>query len=168
MRMFVLKQGQDLQSVLTRAGGAAAGAASLDQLKRLNPHVDFAKLQPGTVLLLPGAGSTQADANDAVAGAVFDSLADDVKNGLKAATERVRAGAVRAGEQRKELSAAFSSSAFRKAAEGDAELRGQADGAQARFKTEQGRAKETDGQLKALEKVLDTDLAVLERLLRGS
>ena len=53
MRMLVLKQGQDLQSLATRLG-AAGGAASIERLKALNPHLDLGRLQPGAGSERPG------------------------------------------------------------------------------------------------------------------
>ncbi len=161
MRMLVLKQGQDLQSLATRLG-AAGGAASIERLKALNPHLDLGRLQPGAVLLVPDG----VDDADSVAGAVFDGLASDLKAGLSGAAARVRAGHGKADAVRKEVVAVTKSATFKRVLEGDADLKKQVAAADNRFKAEQTLAKQADDSLVALARLIDDELAVLGKLVR--
>lgn len=158
MRMFVLKQGQDLQTLSSRLGGAA----SINRLKALNPHLDFGRLEPGTVLLVPD----DIDEAESVAGAVFDGLAGDVKEGLKAATARVRSTQAKTEALRKDVAAILRSAAFKRTLEGDAELKKQSDAADARFKADQAAVRQTEESLSALDEFVNTELAALGKLIR--
>jgi vacuolar-type H+-ATPase subunit I/STV1 len=158
MRMFILKQGQDLQTLSSRLGGSA----SISRLKALNPHLDLDRLEPGTVLLVPDG----IDDADSVAGAVFDGLAGDVKEGLKAATARVRGTQAKSEALRKDVSAILKSAAFKRAVESDADLKKQTDAADARFKADQAKGKQTEESLSALEQLVNEELAVLGKLVR--
>lgn len=163
MRMLVLKQGQDLQSLATRLKAAGAGGLTIDRLQALNPHLDITRLVPGAVLLVPdGVG----DDADSVAGAVFDGLASDVREGLASATARVRSGYARAEAVRKDVAAAVKLATFKRVLEGDAELKKQLATAETRFKADQAQAKQTDESLGALVKLIDEELAVLGKLVR--
>lgn len=158
MRMFVLKQGQSLQSLSSRLGSAAA----INLLKALNPHLDLDRMEPGTVLLVPDG----IDDADSVAGAVFDGLAGDVKAGLKAATARVQDTRAKSELLQKDVSSILKSAAFKRALDGDSELKKQADAAETRFQTNQAASKQTEESLSALEKLVNEELAVLGKLLR--
>ena len=158
MRMFVLKQGQDLQTLSSRLGGAV----SINRLKVLNPHLDLDRLEPGTVLLVPDG----VDDADSVAGAVFDGLAGDVKEGIKAATLRFRDTQAKTEALSKDVSAILKSAAFKRTLEGDAELKKQADAAETRFKADQVSGKQTEESLTALEQLVNEELAALGKLVR--
>lgn len=158
MRMLVLKQGQDLQTLTSRLGGAVA----LNRLKQLNPHLDLDRLEPGTVLLVPEG----VDDADSVAGAVFDGLASDVKAGLKAAKTRVQGTSAKNEALRKDVAAILKSAAFKRALEGDDDLKKQAGATEKRFQADTAAGKRTDESLLALDKLMNEELAVLGKLLK--
>lgn len=158
MRMFVLKQGQSLQTL----GSQLGGAASIGRLKALNPHLDLNRLEPGTVLLVPDG----IEGADSVAGAVFDGLAADVKEGLKAATARVQSTRVKNELLQKDVTAILKSAAFKRVLEGDAELKKQTEAAKTRLQANQATNKRTEESLSALDQLVNEELAVLRNLLR--
>jgi hypothetical protein len=158
MRMFVVKQGQDLQTLSSRLGGAVA----INRLKLLNPHLDLERLEPGTVLLVPEG----IDGADSVAGAVFDGLAADVKEGLKAAMARMQKTRAKSEQLQKDVSAILKSAAFKRALDGDAVLKKQAEAAGTRFQADQATGKRTEESLSALQKLVNEELEVLGKLLR--
>lgn len=162
MRIIVTKPGQTV-TALTAASGEGRDAISIERLTVLNPHIDLNRLEPGTVVLLPDAAS---DTGESVTGAVFDSLADNVRRGLKTALARVRTGLADAEASRKEATSAFKTAAFKKALEGDAELKAQAAEVDERFKADQARAKSSLESLSALEDMVSTELERLGKLLR--
>jgi hypothetical protein len=158
MRMFVLKQGQDLQTLSSRLGGAV----TINRLKLLNPHLNLDRLEPGAVLLVPD----DVDDTESVAGAVFDGLAGDLKAGLKAATARVQGTRARRELLQKDVSSILKSAAFKRALDGDAELKRQADAAETRFQADQATGQQTEESLSALEQLVNEELAVLGKLVR--
>ncbi len=158
MRMFVLKQGQSLQTVASQLGGAA----SMGRLKAMNPHLDLNRLEPGTVLLVPDG----IDGADSVAGAVFDGLAADLKEGLKAATARVQHTRVKNELLQKDIAAILKTAAFKRVLEGDAELKKQTEAAKTRLQGHQATGKRSEESLAALDKLVNEELAVLKNLLR--
>lgn len=162
MRIIVTKPGQSL-TALTSAAGTGRDTVSIERLTVLNPHLDLHRLEPGTVVLLPDAASDQGES---VTGAVFDSLADDVRRGLTSASERVRNGLAEAEASRKEVTSALKTAAFRKALDGNSELTAQVAQVDARFKADQSQAKQAMESLSALEEMVSAELERLGNLLR--
>lgn len=158
MGMLVLKQGQTLQSLGSRLGSGV----SISRLKAMNPHLDLDRLEPGTVLLVPDG----VEGAESVAGDAFDGLAGDLKEGLKAVKARVQHTRTRSESLQKDVSAILKSAAFKRAMEGDAELKAQAEAAELRLKAKRSTGKQTEESLSALEKLVDEELAVLAKLLR--
>lgn len=161
MRMFVLKQEQDLATLTARIT-AQGGAAGLERLRLLNPHLELGRrLDLGTVLLVPD----DAAEAESVSGAVFDALADDLKQGLKSASERVKSGYAKSDTLRKEVTAAVKTAAFKRVLEGDAELARQIAAADTAAKADKLRAKEADTTLSALDTMVAAELGRLRKLI---
>lgn len=165
MRMIVVKQPGDLQALAGRLlrPGLAREAASLDALRRLNPHVDFSKLDAGTVLLVPDHPDFDGGDASSIGGEAFDSLAKDALAGLEAAAARMRDGFERRDAQRKDVTGVLRSAAFKRLAEADESLRRQAGEVDSRFKADAKRASDTAATLAAMHKALQAELDALAR-----
>ncbi len=161
MQIYTLKAGQDL-SALTQQLQVKGGAQAVALLKTLNPHLDLTRLKAGSVVLVPSA----TDSTESVAGAVFDALADDVRQGLKAASARVKAGQARADDNRKAVAAAVKSVAFKKVLQGDTEMARQVAAADAAAKSSAAQAKQAEQTLAGLASMLDEELGTLGKLMR--
>jgi hypothetical protein len=168
MRMIVLKQASDLQALTKRLlkPGAAGSAASLDKLKALNPHVDFARIDAGTILLVPDHPDFEGGEASSIGGAAFDSLSQDAITGMKAASARMRATFERHEAERKEIGAVFKSAGFKRLIENDEALKKQAAEVESRFKAEAKRATDVAALLEATEKAMQSELAGLGKLFR--
>lgn len=77
-----------------RFGGAQADAA-LERVKALNPHVDFQKIAPGTVLFVPDAPGLKAPAGTAPQSAPLDDFRALVSGALGDAASRLKEGTPR-------------------------------------------------------------------------
>lgn len=170
MRVLLLKQASDLQALTARLVGrglAGSSSATLERLKALNPHVDFNRIGPGTVLLLPDTPDMEADDKDirSPAGEAFDDVVRHVQDGFQAAAAR----AARAGDDlaadRSAIAAAAKTAAFRRLVESDPLLKKQLDAAgeasDAELKKIRGAAK----QVEVMAKAAVDELAALRRLL---
>jgi hypothetical protein len=121
MQIFVVKKDSDIKRVL-----AAAPATSMQRLQRFNPHVDFTKLAPGTVLVIPDelrdiefpAGDAESIGPDALA-----SFTGFAKDALQASAKRLRAAAERAKAEEGGLAAAVKSQGVNDAAGRDPALK---------------------------------------------
>lgn len=165
MRMIVVRQPGDLQALAARLlkPGLSREAASLDALRKLNPHVDFAKLDAGTVLLVPDHPDFDGGDASSIGGEAFESLAKDALAGLEAAAARMREGFERQDGQRKDVAGVLRSAAFKRLAEADESLRRQAGEVESRFKAESKRASDTAATLAAMQKALKAELDALAR-----
>jgi hypothetical protein len=164
IRMIQVKNADSLSKLLK--AGTAAGPA-LQRIKDLNPHVgDLAQLKPGTVLLLPDGPDFEAGEGDSVAGEVFDGFAADASAGLKASSERLRAGMARRDAMRKDVAAVLKTAAIKRALETDPALRKQADDADARFKAEQKEGTAALATLSAMDEALVAELANLAKVFK--
>jgi hypothetical protein len=164
IRMIQVKNADSLSKLLK--AGTAAGPA-LQRIKELNPHVqDLAQLKPGTVLLVPDLPGFEGAAGDSVAGEAFDGFAADASAGLKASSERLRAGMARRDTQRKDVAAVLKSAAVKRALETDPALRKQAEEADARFKAEQKEGTAALAQLSAMDEALTAEFANLAKMFK--
>ena len=168
MRMIVVKQPSDLQGLADKLikPGRARANVSLDTLRALNPHVDFARIDAGTVLLVPDHPDFDGGEASSIGGAAFESLAKDALAGLEAAASRMRAGFDRQDALRKEVNAALRGAAFKRLVEADEALRKQAGEVESRFKVDAKRASITMTQLASIEKALKGELEAMAQRLK--
>jgi hypothetical protein len=164
-RVIQIKNTDSLTKLL-KAGGAAQATTTLDKLQRLNPHANLSELKAGTVLLMPDLPHLKAGEADSVAAETFDAFASDATTGLKASSERLRAGAAQREAERKEVTAVFNSAAIKQAFKADPALREQADAALERFKIEQKEATESLAQLESMNAALADELGQLAKLFK--
>jgi hypothetical protein len=134
-------------------------------LVALNPHVDFKKIEPGTVLLVPDGPGLRAGETASVSGQPFDELREQVLAAVEAAGARARSGHAAQLAEQKEVTAALKSAGLRAALEIDPELRAQIEAALQVFKQDQQDAKAAAETLKSLAKQAATELDALAKLL---
>lgn len=170
MRLIVIKQSTDLQALGAQLIGKKTGdAATLDRLKSLNPHVDFNRIGPGTVLLLPDSPDLKAGANEATispVGEAIDGIARDVDDGFKASAERMRNAVEALNIDLRAVSEVTKSAAVKRLIDGDPSLKKQLDGAVEAANNQQKTVREAATQMEALQKMVDEEFAALGKMLR--
>ncbi|MHB9840958.1 hypothetical protein Q8F57_039760 [Paraburkholderia terrae] len=167
MRVIVIKQASDLQTLATRLIGKRADGSALERVKALNPHVDFERIEPGTVLLLPDMPGIKAGDKDTrfIAGDAFDSFVKDSASGLEAAAKRVAAAADSLATERAAVSGVTRLAAMKRLIDGDPVLQRQLSDAGAAWNREQKEVKDAAAQIGTMQKVVSEELAALRRLL---
>lgn len=165
MRIIVIKQATDLQALGARfAGNASARESGLEQLQRLNPHVDFRRIEPGTVLLVPDAGVKKGE-SISVGGQAFEAFREQVQSSLGAAAVQVRQGHQVLADQRQAFSALTKTAAVKRLLDADPDLKPQLAAATAVFKKDQQDAKDAEALLKDLQEGALAELDALGKLL---
>ncbi|HEV2517991.1 MAG TPA: hypothetical protein VGV07_22255 [Devosia sp.] len=109
MRTMLISEKLDLKAlgerVLNARLGPGKAEAAIDTLKRLNPHLDLDKLQPGTVVFVPDAPGFKPSASVSSEAEVFDDFRKLVTDGLAQAEAGLKAGIGRRADERKETAA---------------------------------------------------------------
>lgn len=165
MRIAIAAQDSDLPVFAAGlAADGAADAALLQEIERLNPHVDFSRIPAGTVLLLPDRVGSRENASRGLADEGFDALAQQVRAAVEATTARVRAGHDALQVQRKEVSGVVRSAALKRLMESDAQVRQLVEQGESVFKADTLRAREAAMELEALGKEA---VEALEQLARA-
>jgi hypothetical protein len=173
MRVIMVNSRADAQNVASRLARERIGRPA-DEIEKLNPHVDFTRIEPGTVILIPDrirpAGERAPDAADddkdrSVQGRAFDDLREQVSTALEASGARVRRGYDALANDAKEIGALLKSAPMKRAMEADPELKQQAEAAAAVFKQDQADAKAAEQSLKTIESRMQEELAALAKLL---
>jgi hypothetical protein len=169
MRIFVIRDDTDLTPI--REVAARPGLA--EKLAAANPHLDFRRLKPGAVVLVPdevqdtvaeemaeaapGAASPFG-ASGSIAGDAIGSFAEFAAQALAGSARRVKAGADRAAADAEALAAALKSKAAREAIDRDAALKAQAETALTRAKDDakaaQAAVRQFDAQADAAREAL--------------
>lgn len=166
MRMIVIKQSTDLQALGARLLGAGgASESALQSLQRLNPHVDFNRIEPGTVLLVTEQPGLREGESASVGGEAFEAFSEQVRAVLEATASRVRSGHEARLAQQKDVAAVLKSPALKKLLESDPDLKKELDAALQVFKDDQRAAKESEKLLKTLQDQSAAELASLTQLL---
>lgn len=92
MRIHVTTATQtNTQSLKAELLKADTQGSTLARLQKLNPHVDFDRIAPGTVLLLPDDPALAADAGFAPDADAFQSLSKDLTRSLDTASTQIKA-----------------------------------------------------------------------------
>jgi hypothetical protein len=164
MRMIVIKQGTDLQALGARLLGAAREGA-LQSLQRLNPHVDFKRIEPGTVVLVPEQPGLREGESASVGGEAFGAFSEQARAALEATATRVRSGHEARLAQQKDVAAVLKSPALKRLLEADPDLKKELDAALQVFKDDQQAAKESEKLLKTLQDESAVELAALGKLI---
>ncbi|WP_321796802.1 hypothetical protein [Caballeronia sp. J97] len=167
MRVIVIKQASDLKTLATRLIGKKADGSALERMKALNPHADFERLEPGTVLLLPDLPGLKAGDKDtrSITGDALDSFAKDTASGLAAAAKRVAAAADALAADRAGVSGVSKVAAVKRLIDGDPVLKKQLEDAGAAFNREQKELKEAAAQIETMQKLVGEEWSALRQLL---
>ena len=176
MRLIVIKQASDLQALSVRllkkpAGGKGkAGAhevsqATLDQVKRLNPHVDFQRLEADTVLLLPDSPELNDKDSQSLAGNSFEDFAAHTSEGFQAVVQSKRLSAEALGADRAAVNATLKIAAVGNQIKSDSLLKNQVEEANSEFTDAQKQAQDAASQVEAMQKDMNAELEALKIML---
>ena len=166
MRMIVIKHDTDLQGLATQLLANVGGKdAAFHDLQRLNPHVDFKHIEPGTVLLVPDQPGLKNDATTSIAGASFDEFRGQAGAALEATVTRVRQGYEVLIAQGRDVSAVLKTAAVKRLVESNTDVKPLVDAAAQVFKEDQQQAKEAEKTLKALQEGSLAELGALAKML---
>jgi hypothetical protein len=168
MRLLVIKEETDsnvLSARLLRASlSAAQSEAALERLQELNPHVDLAKLQPGTMLFVPDAPAFKVSETEGVLNGVLEAFERLVKGGLDDAAAKSRAGVEERLAESAEVAKTLKSAAFKRLFQDDPALEAEAKAATAEIKKEK---EEAEAAQQALADAAKEALAALRSIMSG-
>lgn len=170
MRTLVIKRDADLEALrselLVSGLSDSRSGAALESIRTLNPHLDFERLKPGMVLLVPDAPDFSKSGTKPVGDEPLDDFEHLVRDGLEAARVKLRAGREKRTFRRKEISEALKSSALKRTIEGDPDLAKRIDVASKRIKDEEKDDARAQKMLHAAAEEIRSELAALAKLLR--
>jgi hypothetical protein len=164
MRVLVVKAATTVNDLKARLGRTGA-TQTLDDIARLNPHVDLRAIEPGTVLLVPDAPNTSTDDTTPVQEPPFEELRDQIMGAIEATNSRVKAGYETLAAQAREATTVLKSAVIKRAIEVEPALKAQLDASAAVFKQDAAHAKTADSTLKAIQKQTAAELGELQKLL---
>jgi hypothetical protein len=176
MRLIVIKPASDPQalsalllkkSAAGQAGAHAISQSTLEQVKRLNPHVvDFQRIKAGTVLLLPDSPELNAKDSQSLAGNSFEDFAAHMSEGFDAVVKRVGASPATLDTERRAVDAILNIEAVRNQIQSDKLLQKQLDEANREFTDAQMNAKVASRQVKAMKEDMSVELKALRGMLK--
>lgn len=170
MRTLVIKRDADLEALrselLVSGLSDRRSGAALESIRTLNPHLDFQRLKPGMVLLVPDAPDFRKSDTKPVGDEPLGDFEDLVRDGLEAARAKLRAGGEKRAVHRNEISRALKSSALKRAIEGDPDLSKRIEVASKRTKDEEKDDARAQKMLDAAAEEIRAELAALAKLLR--
>jgi hypothetical protein len=168
-RLVVIRKESDLKALTGQLLSArlndAQAASAVDSLQVLNPHVDLAQLEPGTVLLVPDGPSFKDSASEPASGDAVGDFQKLVRNGVSAAATRLKDANAARADQRAEVTNVQKTAAIKKLAESDPDLKAQLDEAVKASKAAQQEAAQAE---KTVSSILDSskaELAALSKLI---
>ena len=168
MRVIVVNSRTDVQNLGTRLAKDRTGT-TFEAIEKLNPHVDFRRVEPGTVILVPdppkAAADDEDDTDQSIQARAFGDLRKLVSDGLDASGARVRRGYDALAAEAKEVTAALKSAPVKPAIEADPELKQQVESAATVFKQDAADAKSAEQTLKSMKDRMDEELNALAKLL---
>lgn len=174
MRLIVIKQASDLRtlsagllkkSVASQGSAREVSLATLEQVKRLNPHLDFQHLEAGTVVLLPDSPELSEVDSQSLAGTSFDDFAAHVNEGFKAVTQGMRIKADELAAEHSAVNAILKTAAVKRQIESDPLLKTQLEEANNQFTDAQKNAQEAARQVEAMQKEMGNELKALQAML---
>lgn len=169
MRMIVIDRATDLRGLTSRLLGAgAASEGAVENLRRLNPHLNLDSLETGAVVLVPdqpGLSGPRDGGSESVGGINFDEFSKTVASALEASVARVRSGHAERLAQQKDVATLLKSAVLRRALESDPDLKKQLEAVQQGMKNDQQAAKDAETTVKALLEQSASELAALGKLL---
>jgi hypothetical protein len=153
---------QALQADLLKAD---TSGATLAKLQRLNPHVDFTRITPGTVLLLPDDPALPPDAGFAADADAFESLSTDLTRALEASQGQIKSRLAQNTANQKTLATALKVRTIAAQIAADPDLTAQVRAANDRSAEVARKGAADQKLLDDARRDLAADLAALSRLL---
>jgi hypothetical protein len=146
-----------------RFSGAQAEAA-MERVKLLNPHVDFQRIAPGTVIFLPDAPGLKATVGAAAQTGPMDEFRALLTGALEDAASRLKAGNAARATERADLSAALRSATFKRVTGEDRNIAAQVTEAQEAMANEERADKQAEENIATMSKAVLAALAQLRKL----
>lgn len=167
MRFIVVNEASDVNSLsarIVKKGQRQLSAATLAQLKTLNPHVEFDHIGAGAVLLLPAAADLDETAGQPLGGnALHDSIVDTAQ-GFHTVLERMHAASALAANEQAAVDAVVNSAPLNGVIANDKRLQAQLDGVKQRFVADERARKEAIMDVDAMQTAVQAELDAFRRL----
>lgn len=164
MQIFVVKKDSNVAALLK-----AAPARELQQLQRLNPHLDFQRIKPGAMIILPDAAAEigfPGGSLKSIGAEAMESFGKFASEAMKTTSKGLKQAAERAKTEEAALASALRAREVSDALAKDPALKAQAEEASSQAKAD---VQATAAEIKAfdkLSKAAAAELAVLEKRLR--
>jgi hypothetical protein len=144
---------------------ADVSGSTFAKLQRLNPQIDFDRIAPGTVLLLPDDPAVAADAGFAANADAFESLAADLTRALDVSSGQIKARLAQNSADQKALAAALKVRTVAAQIAADPDLSAQVKASADRSADVAKKGAADQKALSDAQRALAADLAALGRLL---
>ena len=164
MRVIVVNK-ENLEAFSKLMGDKIGSGSALEQLKNLNPHVDFKKIEPGTVLLIPDGPRFRNVESVSITGDAFNVLREQMLASVDASASRLRAGFDALRTEQKKVAEVLKTPAMTKAIEADPDLESQIKAANLVFQQDEQLAEDAKKVMKTLKEQVDAELKSLTQLL---
>ena len=164
MRVKVINSRSNLEELGSGVSQEQA-AQRIEQIQRLNPHLDVKNIKRGTVVLVPDAPGERDAESRSVQGDAFADLRTQVNAALEASRARVRRGYGALNDSAKEVTTVLKSAAVKRALEAQPDLKEQAEAATRVFKQDATDARAAEETLKEMGDRFEQELEALAKLL---
>jgi hypothetical protein len=143
----------------------AVRETALDAIRRANPSLDFDRLAPGTVVVVPPIGGAKDASSQDPLRRTADELITLVEEGVATLVAAAEAAEEQRGAEKKETQDLLGSAAVKRLAGQVSELAANVDSVRATFKEDDAAAKQQVSGLRAAEQLWAEDLKALRGLL---
>lgn len=164
MRVTVIDK-NNLQAFSQLLGDKVGSGIAFEQLKNLNPHVNFKKIELGTVVLIPDTPGFSTTESSSVTGDAFAELRQQMLASVDLTAARLRGAYAVLLTEQKEVAVALKSAAGKRALEADPDLKAQIETATQVFKQDEQQAKDAEKTIQILQEQAAAELASLAQLL---
>ena len=153
-------------SLLRSRTSAAARASALEAIRRANPGLDFDRIQPGTVVLVPPEVAVRRPAADAdPVRQAADGLAGTVREGVKALAAASEAAEEQRALEQKAAQGLLGSRLLERLAAGNPELKANVASVRATLEADDAEARRQLGSLREAGEAWTAELDALRTLL---
>lgn len=169
-QVHVVAKRTDLETLagdlVAARASAATRLAAVAALRAANPGLDPARIDRGTVVVVPAAAGASRVADDPVDGSVGD-LVDRVRLGVDALVAASETGQERRTTDKQDTQRVLARAAVRRAADGSRRVADSVEEVRANLKESDAEGRRTASRLAASRERWDADLDALTDLLRG-
>jgi hypothetical protein len=156
----------ELASALLRARApAAVRASALDAIRRANPSLDFDRITPGTVVVVPRFDGARDGSSQDPVGRAADELIGRVEEGVAALVAAASAAEEQRGVEKKQAQELLGSAAIKRLSGQVSGLAENVESIRAAFKDDDATARKQLGGLAEAEQQWAEDLRTLRDLL---